>query len=210
MYCLVKNDHIYLMNNVESLKHKAEKPPTEKHKISKNYHTRDKLEVRKYRMIDGIDILDICHQEIGSGKPTLYNKEIVRVHLVLRKDNLLDVVWDCIEQGYEPDVLYEAGKITRFVMKIAHVVFVIETQQLRPETIDGEIVVDTAEVYNKMNEAMSVFNFELFKVGHKSFFIVVGIRCISTATKRLFRGASCKRTARSVVRLMFPRLLPPL
>ena len=116
MYCLVKNDHIYLLNNVESLKHKVEKPQTEKQRISKNYHTRDKLEVRKYRMIDGIrDILDICHDEIGLGKQgeKLYNKEIVRIHTVLRKDNLLDVVWDCIEQGYEPDVLYQAGEITK-------------------------------------------------------------------------------------------------
>ena len=30
MYCLVKNDHIYVLNNVESLKQKAEKPITEK------------------------------------------------------------------------------------------------------------------------------------------------------------------------------------
>jgi len=30
MYCLVKNDHIYVLNNVESLKQKAEKPMTEK------------------------------------------------------------------------------------------------------------------------------------------------------------------------------------
>ena len=32
MYCLVKNDHIYVLNNVESLKQKAEKPMTEKNK----------------------------------------------------------------------------------------------------------------------------------------------------------------------------------
>ena len=60
MYCMVKNDHIYVFNNVEPLKHKADTPLKEK-KISKNYYTRDKLELRQYRMIDGIkDILDIC------------------------------------------------------------------------------------------------------------------------------------------------------
>ena len=36
MYCMVKTDHIYLLNNVESLKHKAEKPMKETSKISKS------------------------------------------------------------------------------------------------------------------------------------------------------------------------------
>jgi hypothetical protein len=74
----VKNDHIYLLNNVESLKHKVEKPPTEKQKISKNYHTRDKLEVRKYRMIDGLrDILDICNGRLdGLGQARQYVTEL--------------------------------------------------------------------------------------------------------------------------------------
>ena len=94
---------------------------------------------------------------------TFYNKDVTKIHLVLRNDNLLDVVWDSIEQGYEPEVLYQAGKITRFLIKIAHVIFTVETQQLRPDTIDGEIVVDTVEVYNKMNESMAELNFNLFK-----------------------------------------------
>ena len=64
MYCMVKNDHIYLLNNVESLKHKAEKPIANTTHVSKNYHTKDKLEVRQYRMVDGIqDMLDICKKK---------------------------------------------------------------------------------------------------------------------------------------------------
>ena len=172
MYCMVKNDHIYVFNNVESLKHKADTPLKEK-EISKNYYTRDKLELRQYRMIDGIkDTLDICQNEIGIEKlgDTFYNKDIVKIHTVLRKDNMLDVVWDSIEQGYEPDILDEAGKITRLVIQIVNVAFIIKTQQLRPEIIDGEIVVDNAELYNKMNEAMSEFNFNLFKINHKSYY----------------------------------------
>jgi hypothetical protein len=135
MYCLVKNDHIYVLNNVESLKHKTEKPITEKTKISKNYHTRDKLEVRTYRMIDGIqDILDICKNEIGIDNlgDTFYNKDVIKIHLVLRKDNLLDVVWDCIEQGYEPDILYEAGKFTRFIIQIVNVAFINSNTAITP------------------------------------------------------------------------------
>ena len=65
-------------------------------------------------MIDGVkDILDICQNEIGKDKlgDTLYNKEIIKIYLVLRQDNLLNIVWESIEQGYEPDILYEAGKI---------------------------------------------------------------------------------------------------
>jgi hypothetical protein len=124
-------------------------------------------------MIDGIqDILDICKNEIGLDKlgDTFYDKDVTKIHLVLRNDNLLDVVWDSIEQGYEPDILYEAGKITRFIIKIVNAAFIIQTQQLRPENIDGEIVVDSVELYNKMSEAMAKFNFDLFKINHKSYY----------------------------------------
>ena len=124
-------------------------------------------------MIDGIqDILDICKNEIGLENlgDTFYNKDVIKIHLVLRKDNLLEVVWDCIEQGYEPDILYEAGKFTRFIIQIVNVAFIIQTQQLRPGNIDGEIVVDNVELYNKMSEAMAKFNFDLFKINHKSYY----------------------------------------
>ena len=44
---------------------------------TRNYYTRDKLEIRKYRMIDGIkDILDICQNEIGEEKYTMILKYI--------------------------------------------------------------------------------------------------------------------------------------
>ena len=82
----------------------------------------------------------------------------------------MEVVWDCIEQGYEPDILYEAGKFTRFIIQIVNVAFIIQTQQLRPGNIDGEIVVDNVELYNKMSEAMAKFNFDLFKINHKSYY----------------------------------------
>ena len=66
MYCMVKNDHIYLLNNVQSLKQKQDTQVNKTLKISNNYYTRDKLETREYRMIDGMkDIDNICENEIG-------------------------------------------------------------------------------------------------------------------------------------------------
>ena len=86
------------------------------------------------------------------------------------------MVWQCMEEGYEPYILYEAGKITKLIIQIVKVDFIIETQQLRPEVIDGEIVVDNTELYNNMSEAMSRFNFDLFKIGHKSHYSVQDIQ----------------------------------
>ena len=92
--------------------------------------------------------MDICHNEIGTEElgNIFYDKGVTKIHLVLRKDNLLDIVRGCIEQGYEPDILYGAGRITIFIIRIVNVAFVIETQQLRPEGIDGEVVVDKLDI----------------------------------------------------------------
>ena len=148
-------------------------------------------------MIDGIqDILDICKNEIGLENlgDTFYNKDVIKIHLVLRKDNLLEVVWDCIEQGYEPYILYEAGKFTRFIIQIVYVAFIIQTQQLRPGNIDGEIVVDNVELYNKMSEAMAKFNFDLFKINHKSYYSswdTLYLNCYKTKVPSGFLQENC-------------------
>ena len=85
MYCIVKNDHVYSLNNVESLKQKQDKQVSKTLKVSKNYYTRDKLETRDYRMIDGMkDIDNIIENEIGIEElgNTIFNKEITQIHLI--------------------------------------------------------------------------------------------------------------------------------
>jgi hypothetical protein len=55
-------------------------------------------------------------------------------------------------------------------LKLGKTIIIIKTQQLRPDSIDGECSVSSEEVYNNMNKAMVEFNNALFKKNHKSFY----------------------------------------
>jgi hypothetical protein len=68
------------------------------------------------------------------------------------------------------EIKYEAGKLTLVSVKLGKVTFMIKTQQLVPDTIDGECSVSSAEVYNNLNKAMVTFNTALFRNDHKSFY----------------------------------------
>ena len=72
--------------------------------------------------------------------------------------------------GYEPQIKYQAGKLTLITLKLGKTIIIIKTQQLRPESIDGECSVSSEEVYNNMNKAMVEFNNALFKKNDKSFY----------------------------------------
>ena len=72
--------------------------------------------------------------------------------------------------GYEPQIKYQAGKLTLISLKLAKTTIIIKTQQLLPESIDGQCSVSSEEVYNNMNKAMVEFNNALFKKNHKSFY----------------------------------------
>ncbi len=57
--------------------------------------------------------------------------------------------------------------------------FIIKTQQLITNGIDGEIEVDNIESYDKMNAAMNKFNMQLFRKEHKSYYSEIDIQMLN-------------------------------
>ena len=109
--------------------------------------------------------------DILSGEVKLSEKETVIINLILKGDNLSKFFYELKDQvGYEPQIKYQTGKLTLISLKLAKTILIIKTQQLRPESIDGECSVSSEEVYNNMNKAMVEFNNALFKKNHKSFY----------------------------------------
>ena len=160
---MIKGDHIYTFNyDIKSLQQlQLENKTKVILPVSANYYTREKQEVQTHKMIDNLnDILKILktfdRNSVAMGKAD--NKKSENVYLVLRDDNLLKLLFDSIESGYDPKINHEAGKLTLIVFKLKKITFYVKTQHLRPETMDGEISVDTEEKYNNMSKAMTDFN----------------------------------------------------
>ena len=67
-----------------------------------------------------------------------------------------------VKAGYEPKVIFESGRVTRLIAALNNISVIIKTQQLITSSTDGFIAVDSEEAYNKMNEAMTKYNKQLF------------------------------------------------
>ena len=96
------------------------------------------------------------------------NKTVIR--LILRYDNMTGLLYETLEMGYTPEIKYQVGKLSNVNLKLGKVLFLVKSQTLAPAEGDGNIVVETENKYNKMNEAMNEFNKALFKNNHKSFY----------------------------------------
>jgi len=79
-------------------------------------------------------------------------------------------VYELLDIGYKPAIEYKAGKISTILFSLNDTRFIVKTQQLAPDEVDGDIVVNTEEKFNKMNEALADFNKRIFKNNHKSFY----------------------------------------
>ena len=56
------------------------------------------------------------------------------------------------------------------ISKLGKIMFMMKTQQLVPDSLDGMCSVSSETVYNNMNQAMTLFNTQLCKNDHKSFY----------------------------------------
>ena len=65
--------------------------------------------------------------------------------------------------GYEPQVSYECGRITRLVSKFNKITFIIKTQQLITSSIDGIVCVSGETVNNNMEAAHVNFKRQVFR-----------------------------------------------
>ena len=80
----------------------------------------------------------------------------VIVNLSLKGDDLTGLLYELKEHcGYEPKITYQAGKITFISVELDKTIFIIRTQQLVPDSLDGECSVSSEAVYNNLNKAMT-------------------------------------------------------
>ena len=89
-------------------------------------------------MIDNVD--DIL--SILKSKPEEEN-----VNLILRNNDLTGLVYELITIGYKPAIEYKGGKISMIFFELNTTKFIIKTQQLAPDEVDGDIVVNTEEKF---------------------------------------------------------------
>ena len=167
LYCMTDGDHIYTLNHdLNRLAQKIDDGESDEYYVyaSQDFRVFDKRTPVEHRMIDNIDDIIRILRDI----PEAEDREIV--YLVHRYDDLEEVVWQLREGSYEPKILYEAGKISRVSLELNNRIFIIKSQQLITSEIDGQVMVDTAETYNRMNAAMTRFYDRVFRNDHKSYY----------------------------------------
>ena len=170
LYGLVKNNHIYVMNfNLSSLQqHKGREYMNLKVRAPIDFHLSKSEEPSEYIIFDKIDDILKLHQptkeEIESKKPQK-EKEYKLVH---SKNDLIGVLCDLVESGYEPKIRYEAGTISQIKLRFEKKTYITATQNLVPSCIHGSVRVKCDTTFNNMNKAMFKFNKALFNPLHKS------------------------------------------
>ena len=181
---LIKNNHIYPINaNQDRLSQVDGKERCLDIKVSKHFYITDKTVPPKYKMFSHIDeLLKLTDQD--------------EYYLVHKDNNLMEVLYQFKKVGYEPYIRYRAGKISDLKIKFTYksadtkkiirrraqpyniatktlekdktINYIISTQDLSKDTLERDIDADTEEKYNRIAEAMFVFNKKLFSSSHMS------------------------------------------
>ena len=164
MYCMTDGDHIYVLNHdLDKLAQKLD-DDEEEYRVyaSPDYRVDEEKTAARYRMIEDVD--DILHilRKLED------EEESELVYLVHKYDDLEEILWQLREAGHTPQPKYQACKISHLVMTFNKTTFILKGQQLTPSVIDGTVEVVQEDTYNRMNEAMTVFNNRPFRQEHKS------------------------------------------
>ena len=180
---IIKNNHIYPINaNQDRLSHLDGEKSID-FTASKNFYITDKTEPPKYKMFSHIDeLLKLTDQD--------------EYYLVHKENNLTKVLYQFKKVGYEPYIRYRAGRISELKLKFTYrsadtkkiirrkaqpyniptqtlekdktITYIISTQDLSKDTLERDIDADTEEKYNRIAEAMFIFNKKLFSSSHMS------------------------------------------
>ena len=162
---MMANGHIYTLNhNIKRLEQKQDSECEDVKPLiaTSDYIIREDAKAVEARMIDSIDDIVAIAKTI--------EKDVKFVNLIHRQDNLMKLLNDLRNAGYNPGINFEACRLTALKLSLNGIFFVIQTQQLIKSAIDGVVVVEDEATYNAMNQAMTTFNHKIFMNGHKSYY----------------------------------------
>ena len=180
---LIKNNHIYPINANQDRLCQLNGERAIDFTASKNFYITDKTEPPKYKMFSHIDeLLKLTDQD--------------EYYLIHKENNLTKVLYQFKKVGYEPYIRYRAGRISELKIKFTYrsadtkkiirrkaqpysiptqtlekdktITYIISTQDLSKDTLERDIDADTEEKYNRIAEAMFIFNKKLFSSSHMS------------------------------------------
>ncbi len=168
--------HIYSLNdNLESLaqtlasggdQEAAEEVAV---RVGTDYRLKKDGEVgRKHKMIKDVDDIFNIMKEIHpeNGEPNQDANWMIQ-----EQDDLEKILFQMREHGHTPQVKFQkSGKLSMIVDRWNKQTFIIKTQQLTPEELDGYIYTNKAEVYDKIDEVFADMRNKIFKMEHKSYY----------------------------------------
>ena len=192
LYCLMDYDHIYTLNHdLKRLEQKQDDDDEFVLYASSDYIVKKEDEEDKpihYRMINNIDdIIRIRRENEYTEKDLVY--------LIHREDDLQKLLFELDDAGFsEPGIKYETGRIVNIILNINRTCFIIKTQQLCTSSIQRPICVDSEDVYNRMSDAMTKFNRQMFKSHHKSYYTKQDIDILDEYRTVSNVGMICTRT----------------
>ena len=121
----------------------------------------------EYKVFDTLDdILPILRQ----CEKNKDDEEELEINLIHSENILMQIFCDLKWAGYTSFISWKAGQIENLKMKFNSIVFNVRNQSLVSVAVDNGIIVNNAEVFNKMNNAMFEFNKSLFSPSQKSFY----------------------------------------
>lgn len=143
--CMVKNGHIYVLNNNLKSLNALTEIETDKNSIvaSHNFYINNEISVPQHKMISNIDDIINIHkmhvdQQFDNNK---YN-------LVLLNITINKILFDIYKSGYEPEIIFKNGKVDLIKIKSDDILFIIQEQRLIKYAIKENVRMDNEDEYN--------------------------------------------------------------
>jgi hypothetical protein len=160
-------DHIYTLNhNIKQLQQMDHEDKQYVKTVSSDFYVNKKDDEQPivHKMINNIDDILVIARNYAE------ENEEIKINLIHRDDDLLKLLFDLKNVGYEPQIQYETGRITKLILKFGNTIYIIRTQQLTTQTIERPINVTSETVYNNMSDAMTKLYKQMFKQTYKSYY----------------------------------------
>ena len=168
--------HIYTLNdNLESLAQTLARDGDQEAaeevavRVGTDYRLKKDGEVgRKHKMIRDVDDIFNILKDLDpeNGEP---NQDAI--WMIQEHDDLEKILFQMREHGHTPQVKFQkSGRLSMIVDRWNKQTFIIKTQQLTPEEIDGFVYTNKAEIYDKIDEVFADMRNRIFKMEHKSYY----------------------------------------